>query len=68
VPKKKATKAKISKQASALALPLREYLSEIGRKGGKARLNTMTAAERRAIAKKAVAAREAKRRKKKESR
>ena len=30
-----------------------------GRKGGKARLHTMTAAERRAIAEKAVAAREA---------
>ena len=68
MPKKKATKAKISKQASALAPQLREYLSEIGRKGGKARLQTMTAAERRAVAKKAVAAREAKRRKKKESR
>ena len=40
---------------------LSAYFAEIGRKGGKARLKTMTAAERKAIATKAVAAREAKR-------
>jgi len=40
---------------------LSAYFAKIGRKGGKARLQTMTAAERKAIAKKAVAAREAKR-------
>jgi hypothetical protein len=39
---------------------LAAYFAEIGRKGGKARLKTMTAAERKAVAKKAVAAREAK--------
>jgi hypothetical protein len=38
-----------------------EYFARIGRKGGKARLQTMTAAERKAIAKRAVAAREAQR-------
>jgi len=32
---------------------LSKYLSELGRKGGKARLKTMTAAERKAIATKA---------------
>jgi hypothetical protein len=46
---------------------LSAYFAKIGRKGGKARLQTMTAAERKAIAKKAVSAREAKR-KQKESR
>jgi hypothetical protein len=46
---------------------LSAYFAKIGRKGGKARLQTMTAAERKAAAKKAVAAREAKR-KEKESR
>jgi hypothetical protein len=45
---------------------LSAYFRKIGKKGGLARLKTMTAAERTAIAKKAVAAREA--RKKKESR
>ena len=40
---------------------LSAYFAKIGRKGGKARLQTMTAAERKAAAKKAVAAREAKR-------
>jgi hypothetical protein len=40
------------------------YFSKIGRKGGKARLQTMTAAERKTAAKKAVAAREAKRKEK----
>jgi hypothetical protein len=33
--------------------PLSKYLSELGRKGGKARLKTMTSEERRAIATKA---------------
>ena len=42
---------------------LRDYFTKIGKKGGKARLQTMTAAERKAAAKKAVAAREAKRQK-----
>ena len=42
---------------------LSAYFAEMGQKGGKARLKTMTAEERKAIAKKAVAAREAKRRK-----
>jgi hypothetical protein len=42
---------------------LRDYFAKIGKKGGKARLQTMTAAERKAVAKKAVAAREAKRQK-----
>jgi hypothetical protein len=46
---------------------LSAYFAKIGRKGGKARLQTMTAAERKAAAKKAVAAREAQR-KQKESR
>jgi hypothetical protein len=45
---------------------LSAYFAKIGRKGGKARLQTMTAAERKAVAKKAVAVREA--RKKKENR
>jgi hypothetical protein len=45
---------------------LSAYFAKIGKKGGKARLQKMTAAERSAIAKKAVTAREA--RKKKESR
>jgi len=40
---------------------LSAYFAKIGRKGGKARLQTMTVAERKAVAKKAVAAREAKR-------
>ena len=40
---------------------LSAYFAKIGRKGGKARLNTMTPTQRKAIAKKAVAAREAKR-------
>ena len=40
---------------------LSAYFAKIGRKGGKARLLTMTAAERKAIARKAVAAREARR-------
>ena len=44
---------------------LSAYFAKIGRKGGKARLQTMTAAERKAAAKKAVAAREAKRKDKK---
>jgi len=39
---------------------LSAYFAKIGRKGGKARLKTMTAAERSMIAKKAVQAREAK--------
>ena len=39
---------------------LSAYFSKIGRKGGKARLQTMTAEERTRIAKKAVQAREAK--------
>jgi hypothetical protein len=42
---------------------LSAYFARIGRKGGKARLQTMTAAERKAAAKKAVAAREARKRK-----
>jgi hypothetical protein len=46
---------------------VREFLAEIGRKGGavggKRSLETMTAEERKARAKKAVAAREAKRKK-----
>jgi hypothetical protein len=33
-----------------------KYLSDLGRKGGKARLKTMTAAERSAIARKAAKA------------
>lgn len=41
------------------------YFSTIGRKGGKARLRTMTAEQRKEIAKKAVAAREAKKGEKK---
>ena len=40
---------------------LSAYFAKIGRKGGKARLQKMTVAERKAIARKAVAAREAKR-------
>jgi hypothetical protein len=40
---------------------LSAYFAKIGRKGGKARLTKMTQAQRKAIAKKAVAAREAKR-------
>ena len=44
---------------------LSAYFAKIGRKGGKARLNTMTPTQRKAIAKKAVAAREAKRKDKK---
>ena len=40
---------------------LSAYFARIGRKGGKARLKTMTAVERKDIAKRAVAAREAKR-------
>jgi hypothetical protein len=44
---------------------LSDYFAKIGRKGGKARLQTMTPAERKAAAKKAVAAREAKRKDKK---
>jgi hypothetical protein len=40
---------------------LSAYFAKIGRKGGKARLQTMTAAERKAAARKAVAVREAKR-------
>jgi hypothetical protein len=40
---------------------LSAYFAKIGRKGGKARLQTMTAAERRVAAKNAVTAREAKR-------
>ena len=44
---------------------LSAYFARIGRKGGKARLQTMTAAERKAAAKKAVTAREAKRKEKK---
>jgi hypothetical protein len=43
------------------AAQLGAYFARIGRKGGKARLQTMTAAERKAAARKAVAAREAKR-------
>jgi len=43
---------------------LSAYFAKIGRKGGKARLQTMTAAERKAAAKRAVAAREAKRKEK----
>jgi hypothetical protein len=39
---------------------LSAYFAKIGRKGGKARLKTMTAAERSERAKKAVAARESK--------
>lgn len=45
---------------------LSEYFAKIGRKGGKARLTKMTAAQRKAIAKKAVSAREAKRKDKKQ--
>jgi hypothetical protein len=42
-----------------------KYMAEIGRRGGKARLKTMTAEERRAIATRASkAAAEARRRKK----
>jgi hypothetical protein len=44
---------------------LAEYFSTIGRKGGKARLRTMTPEQRTAVAKKAVAAREAKKGEKK---
>jgi hypothetical protein len=44
--------------------PVREYLSKIGSKGGKRSLETMTAEERSARAKKAVDAREAKRKRK----
>lgn len=44
---------------------LSAYFARIGRKGGKARLQTMTVAERKAAAKKAVTAREAKRKEKK---
>jgi hypothetical protein len=44
---------------------LSEYFAKIGRKGGKARLRTMTAERRREIAKRAVAAREAKKEEKK---
>ena len=43
---------------------LSAYFARIGRKGGKARLQTMTAAERKAAARKAVAMREAKRKEK----
>lgn len=39
---------------------LSAYFAKIGRKGGKARLQTMTADERSRIAKKAVQVREAK--------
>lgn len=39
---------------------LSAYFAKIGQKGGKARLKTMTPAQRSEIAKKAVAAREAK--------
>ncbi len=47
--------------------PLSKYLSELGRKGGKARLKTMTPEQRRAIATKASkAAAEARKRKAKE--
>ena len=47
--------------------PLSKYLSELGRKGGKARLKTMTAEQRREIATKASkAAAEARKRKAKE--
>jgi hypothetical protein len=47
--------------------PLSKYLSELGRKGGKARMKTMTAEERRAVATKASkAAAEARKRKAKE--
>jgi len=42
---------------------LSEYLGQLGSKGGKRSLETMTPAERTARAKKAVAAREAKRKK-----
>ena len=49
------------KPGSIINEQLSAYFAKIGRKGGKARLQTMTAAERKAIAKKAVAAREAKR-------
>ena len=41
---------------------LSAYFSRLGRKGGKARLHTMTAAERSRIAKKAVMAREVRKR------
>jgi hypothetical protein len=49
------------KKESISSEQLSAYFARIGRKGGKARLQTMTAAERKAAAKKAVAAREAKR-------
>jgi hypothetical protein len=48
--------------------PLSKYLSELGRKGGKARLKTMTAEQRREIATKASkAAAKARTRKAKEN-
>ena len=40
---------------------LTSYFATIGRKGGKARMRTMTPEERKEVAKKAVAGREAKR-------
>jgi hypothetical protein len=36
---------------------IKEYLSKIGKRGGKARLTSMTAAERKKIARKAAQAR-----------
>ena len=42
---------------SSLPDGARQYLSQIGRKGGKARLRTLTAAQRRASARKAIRAR-----------
>lgn len=45
---------------------LSKYLAKLGRKGGKARLKTMTAEERSAIARKGGAAKAAKAQKKKE--
>jgi hypothetical protein len=51
---------KSSKPGEPTPDQLSAYFSKIGRKGGKARLQTMTPEERTRIAKKAVQAREAK--------
>jgi hypothetical protein len=42
---------------SAITREIREYLSSLGRKGGKARLAKMTAEQRQAFAQKAAKAR-----------
>lgn len=52
-------RSKTSKAAEPTSEQLSAYFAKIGRKGGKARLHTMTAEQRSRIAKKAVEAREA---------